>query len=423
MDSRAAADGAATPDQLGPLTGGARVASLDFIRGIAVLGILAANIVAFGQPMTAYMYPGAFLTPHGPAEDWMWVGQFVLVDGKMRGLFTLLFGAGIWLFLERAAARGAGRGLQARRLVWLALFGLIHFFFLWQGDILFYYALCGLLALPLVALAARRQLALGLALYLLGALIYGAMTVGMAWAVDTPAAPMAELRASLIEAQASEIAQGERVAALIARGDYAGFVARNFAEDAATPLMMFFFFLLETLPLILIGMAMFRLGLFDGRIDPAKQRRWGWVGVIAGTALTVPIALAARAEGLTYYGTLAAFMGWSMLPRLPVILGLAALLALWAPRATGRLGQRVSAAGRTAFTNYLGTSVLMIAVFHGWGLGLFGELTRGELYLVMLGGWAAMLAWSKPWLERFRYGPLEWLWRCLTYGRLFPLRR
>ncbi|TNE49238.1 MAG: DUF418 domain-containing protein, partial [Sphingomonadales bacterium] len=139
--------------------------------------------------------------------------------------------------------------------------------------------------------------------------------------------------------------------------------------------------------------------------------------------LTLAIALWARADGFTYYGTQLAFIGASMLPRLPVILGLAALLALYAPGAKGWLGQRVSAAGRMAFSNYLGTSLVMLFVFSGWALGLFGKLNRPELYLVVVLTWIVMLAWSKPWLARFRYGPLEWLWRCLTYWRLFPLKR
>ena len=116
-------------------------------------------------------------------------------------------------------------------------------------------------------------------------------------------------------------------------------------------------------------------------------------------------------------------MSLSALPRLPVVLGLAAVLAVVGARASGWLAERVSAAGRAAFTNYLGTSVLMLFVFHGWGGGLFGALGRTELYLVMAANWLVMLAWSKPWLDRFRFGPLEWLWRCLTYWRLFPLRR
>ena len=118
-----------------------------------------------------------------------------------------------------------------------------------------------------------------------------------------------------------------------------------------------------------------------------------------------------------------AYVGGSAPPRLPMILGLAALMVAYAPSFTGWLGQRVSAAGRAAFTNYLGTSILMLFVFHGWALGLYGELGRPQLYLVTLFGWAVMLAWSKPWLERYRYGPLEWLWRCLTYGKWFALRR
>jgi uncharacterized protein len=106
-----------------------------------------------------------------------------------------------------------------------------------------------------------------------------------------------------------------------------------------------------------------------------------------------------------------------------MVLGIMALLAVYGPGWKGWLAQRFAAAGRAAFTNYLGTSILMLLVFHGWALGLFGELNRPQLYLVVLSAWIVMLAWSKPWLERYRYGPLEWLWRCLTYGKMFPLKR
>jgi len=418
---------AAAPDQpIAPSAGDARIASLDFIRGIAVLGILAANIVAFGQPMTAYMYPGAFTTPHGAAEDWMWAAQFVLIDGKMRGLFTLLFGAGMYLFLERAWARGGGRWLQARRLFWLGVFGLLHFFLLWRGDILFGYALLGLVALGFARLPATGQLILGLLGYAAGCILYGAMTISMAHyaAAELPAgSAMIGMQEGLIQTRDDDLADGVHETELIASGDYAGFVAHNLADHAFDPLVMAGFFMFETVPLMLLGMALYRLGLFGGAIAAARLRRWGWAGVILGTALTIPIALSALRGGLEYYQALAAFLGWSMLPRLLVILGLAALLVTWAPHATGALGRRISAAGRTAFTNYLGTTMLMVLIFHGWAGGLFAELTRGQLYLVMLLGWAAMLAWPVWWLARYRFGPLEWLWRSLTYGQVFPLRR
>ncbi len=102
---------------------------------------------------------------------------------------------------------------------------------------------------------------------------------------------------------------------------------------------------------------------------------------------------------------------------------LAALLALWGAGKKGWLGERVVATGRMAFSNYLGTSFVLLFVFSPWALDLFGVLNRPQLYLVVLAVWVLMLLWSKPWLERFRYGPLEWLWRCLTYGRMFALRR
>ena len=278
MDQASPDIGAATPDEPHlPESGGQRIASLDFIRGIAVLGILAANIVAFGQPMTAYMYPDAFLTPHGAAEDWMWVAQFILIDGKMRGLFTLLFGAGVYLFMERAWARGAGRALQARRLFWLAVIGLLHYFLLWRGDILFIYGMSGFVLLAFLARSARAQLAIGLAGYVFGCLLYGAMTIAMAHfaAVDLPAgSPMIEMQEGLVETQRGDLADGEAEAELIAAGDHAGFVAHNLSAHGGEPLMMFGFFLFETVPLMLIGMALYRFGLFDGGIAATKLRRW-----------------------------------------------------------------------------------------------------------------------------------------------------
>jgi uncharacterized protein len=140
--------------------------------------------------------------------------------------------------------------------------------------------------------------------------------------------------------------------------------------------------------------------------------------------LTLPLGLWAYLADFPLFLTVFVFIGASPLPRLAAILGLLALLSLWAPRAaTTWLGERLVAAGRVAFSNYIGTSMVMAPIFYGWGLGLFGQFGRVELFGFVLFGWALMLAWSKPWLERYRYGPLEWLWRCLTYWRLFPLRR
>jgi len=105
-----------------------------------------------------------------------------------------------------------------------------------------------------------------------------------------------------------------------------------------------------------------------------------------------------------------------------MVLGYAALIILLTRRG-GWLTERIAATGRAAFSNYLGTSILMTALFYGWGLGWFGSLHRIELWPVVLGMWVLMLAWSKPWLDRFAYGPLEWLWRSLARGKVQPMRR
>ena len=417
-----------TPDQLAP-TGPAtsRIASLDSIRGLAVMGILAANIVAFGQPFSAYMYPDAFLTPHGEAEEGMWIAQFILVDGKMRGLFTLLFGAGLYLFMEKAWAKGATRGLQVRRLLFLGLFGLIHFFFIWQGDILFLYAVAGLVALLFIKMSRRKQMVLGIVGYILGGLLYLGFAFSMEGAAtgafaDTPEAA-AEMREEMVAGKQEELDASLVVAELIESGDYPALVAHRFTEQATDLAFILLMFWFESLPLMLIGMALYRMGLFEGGIARRKLLVWGTIGLLLGAAAHWWIAQRVADDGFTYYGTLSAFVGWSHFPRIVMALGMIALLAAWGMRADGWLVDRISAAGRAAFTNYLGTSVLMMLVFHGWAGGLFGELTRGQLYLVMACTWVLMLIWSKPWLERYRYGPLEWVWRCLTYGKRFPLRR
>ena len=421
-----AASGTAAAADVAPVASAARIDTLDFIRGIAVMGILAANIVAFGQPMLAYFTPGKFLVPTGDPDGWMWIAQFVAVDGKMRGLFTVLFGAGMVLFMEKAWARGATCWLQAWRLLLLLGFGLIHFYFIWFGDILSGYAILGLIALTCMKWRAKTQLWVGLAGYMVGLVFYAALIYP--WLVvstdlGTSSPEFAEQRAGMVAQMQEQVAAQEPVNAAIASGDYTALVAHRIGEEGLDPFVNALLFGLETLPLMLIGMAIYRLGFFSGGVARDKLVLWGWVGVIAGGAAHLAIGLVMQADGFSFFGTQAAFLGLSGLPRLWMVLGLAALMVAYAPSATGWLGDRVRAAGRAAFTNYLGTSIVMMFVFQGWALGLYGQLNRPQLYIVVVLAWIVMLAWSKPWLERYNYGPLEWLWRCLTYRRVFPLRR
>lgn len=409
-----------------PLPAAGRIAALDFIRGVAVLGILFANIVAFSEPLQAYYWPGALSHPMDRADEAVWLTQYLLVDGKMRGLFSLLFGAGMVLFVERQ-----GTFLQLGRLFWLGLFGIAHYFLLFRGDILFTYAFCGVFALFLVRLDATRLLALGLVIYVFGSVLASALDVPQlrlegAVLGNCPATAeclMTEDDRTYWSAVDGHLDKAARESGIMHEG-FAGIVAYNWHEHRWGPVEGALFALAETLPLILIGMALQRWGLFGGDLPRRRLLGWGLAGIAAGITLTLPLALWVAQAGHPLYRSAFAFLGPAQLARLPMILGLAAWLAWLAPRmAEGWLGERLAAAGRMAFSNYLGMSLLMAFLFQGWGLGRFGTLDRVGMLEPVLGGWILMIAWSKPWLDRFRHGPLEWLWRCLTYRRLFPFRR
>jgi len=413
-----------------PISAGSaeRVASLDFIRGIAVLGILFANITAFGQPYVAYLWPPAMGGGMTDGDQAVWLFQFIFVDGKFRGLFTLLFGAGIYLFMERAWARGAGRGLQARRLIFLMLFGLVHYFLIWRGDILTLYAVWGLVALLMINWKAKTQLIVGLIGVTLGGLL---MTTLMAF--QFAAAKMPEIRDQMPPEAQEQIAnvgpkmmsgaQDELV--LYQEGSYPDIVQATVQNEWGQLVSeLLFIGPVETLGLILIGMGLYRMGLFTGGISRRKLVIWGWIGVIVGLISSYFAGQVAYSAGFPFMTTIFAFNGLGQLPHIATAIGLLLLLAVWGPSAAqGWLGQRFVAAGRMAFSNYLGTSIIMMFVFHGWAGGLFGQLHRIELLGVVFAMWALMLLWSKAWLSAFRFGPLEWLWRCLTYGKLFPIRR
>jgi len=417
---------AATPDQ--PVDAGERLATLDFIRGIAVLGILFANITAFGQPYVAYFWPEALAEPATAGDKAVWLFQQVFVDHKFRGLFSLLFGAGIYLFMERAWARGGSRWLQFRRLFWLLVFGLAHYFLIWRGDILTPYAVCGMLALPLLRWPAKRQLKVGIVAYVLGLLLVTGLMGGQFAAANiaqVQARVPADQKEQIAAAPARTLKSAREEVTLYREGSYGEIVATTVREESGQLVQEIVFVpLTETLALMLIGMGLYRLGFFSGAFDPARMRRWGWTGIIAGLSVSLAFALWPYLTGFDFFTTLFVFNSLDRIGQLPIALGLAALLVQWAPAATRTdLGSRFVATGRMAFSNYLGTSILMMLVFHGWALGLFGRLHRVELFGVVLLTWIAMVAWSKPWLAHFRYGPLEWLWRCLTYWKLFPLRR
>lgn len=414
-----------------PATTGERLLALDLIRGIAVLGILLANITAFAHPDLAYYWPPALPGGGNAADRWIWLAQFVLVDGKLRALFTVLFGAGLVLFFERLGGEEHAVAVQLRRLLWLLLFGLAHFFALFSGDILFTYACAGLIALLFLRMPGEKAIVLALIwLVVAGGMQVLSYATPMMVEAGTAGETARQATSTIYQDYwAGELAEAANEAQVMAGPDGWQVIAWRAREHGGDLVGYFGWIFFETVPLILLGMGLYRLGLFQASAEdgPPRWQRllWAWALLAAGLGLTLWTGLWALQAGFPQYLTGFVYFGTAALTNLPLIVGLVVLAGRWAVRATARtqrgwLVERLVLAGRMAFSNYIGTSAVMVVVFQGWAGGLYGQLHRAELLLVVALGWLLMLAGSSLWLARFRYGPLEWMWRCLTYWRLFP---
>ena len=407
-----------------PVGASERLMSLDVIRGAAVLGILLANIVGFGHPDLAYSWPGALPDGGNSADGIVWLAQFVLVDGKFRGLFSLLFGASMLLFLDKAARHGRGAGLQARRLAWLVIFGLAHFYFLFRGDILFSYAISGFVVLLFLRMSGEKLLALGIIWAVMGALL-ASLDYLTPTLIEAGSEPGVEGAVAYYDGFWDGQLQEAQLQQILMSGDSYGAILRYHWMIGGSSLVSYFVYcIFETIPLMLIGMGLYRLGVYAKPEEGARFSRLALAGVLAGLALNLALGLFVHARDFPPYLTQFAFFGLSGLTNLPFLLGAPALLSFIAWRASkGWLARHLALAGRMAFTNYIGTSFVMILIFQGWASGLYGQLHRLEMLLAVAFGWALMLLSSRLWLAHFRQGPLEWLWRCLAYDQLFPNRR
>ena len=405
-----------------------RIRTLDLIRGVAVLGILAINVAGFAAADSAAFSPDL---PHPGNAGWWanhaaYLANLVLFEGKMRALFSVLFGASLLLFTERVDAAGHnGTRLQARRLTWLLMFGYLHFALIWDGDILFLYAAMGFIALALRQWQ-PRQLVTAAALTFALWQVWGAAQ----WL------PSLAAEAAVISGTASPAVQRSHARDLAefrkddardqaeAQLSWPAQVQAKLADRADDPLNLIAYNWGETLPWMLLGMTLLRTGFFAGNWP---KRRMVWLagsGLGLGGAGTAAFALWAERS---HYPEVAMHfaLGYGLaLPHLAMALGYAALLVLAAPRLLRSVaGQQLEAAGRMAFSNYLGTSVVMATLCYGWGLGLFGQFGAAQRWTLVLLVWAMILAWSQPWLTRYRQGPLEWAWRSLTEGRWLAFRR
>lgn len=417
-----------------------RLVAMDAIRGFAVLGILAMNIVSIGLPGAARLNPllaGGF---EGFNRLLWWIG-YLLFDEKMIALFSMLFGAGLVLQADRAlqAGRSPAR-LFYRRAAVLLLIGLGHAYLLWEGDILVTYAMCGMLVYPFRWLSPRLLIPLGLVVMLV-AIPFGLLIGGVLEATKNAAARIAEMERKGGHASQSDLSAAtnwaeirrsfkpspEELAANLAqdRGEtYIEHIRRKAPEALAVQTQLFVAaFLWLVSGRMLIGMGLMKAGVFSGSMSSRFYLGLMVVGYGAGLPLVYlsGAALIAREfDPVAIFGGLLLFNSFAgMLVALGHI-GLVVTVskAGWLPALT----QRLVAVGRMALTNYLVQSLVCASLFCGWGFALIGRLDRTALCALMLGIWLAQLVYSPLWLARFSFGPAEWLWRSLTLGKWQSMR-
>jgi uncharacterized protein len=424
-----------------PVTAAERVASVDVLRGVALLGILAINIVVFAWPEAASADPhrGAGFTGMDRA---VWVFNHLFFEYKMMTIFSMLFGAGLVLMGDRADARGAPLAwTYYRRVFWLLVLGALHGYFLWFGDVLFFYAECGLILYPFRRRSAPTLIIVGILAMLVlvgvGATIHAGLHFLETTSTIAQSARHVGERPTKFQAWIDELwtqtvlpeiekspdKKAEAFAKNIEtfRGSYAGIVRHNFKEviEAQT-----FGFVLFTAWVIggrmLLGMGLMKMGAF------AAKRSWRfYVWMVAlGYGLGLPLVgydtYALIQNDFGYKTFLPSQYLFNYLGSVVVALGhVGVVMLICKAAAIPWLTRRLAAVGRMALTNYLMQSVICTTLFYGWG---FGTLNRTALAGIVLAIWVFQLLISPLWLRFFRFGPAEWLWRSLTYWRWQSMR-
>lgn len=385
-----------------------RIVSLDVLRGIAVLGIFWMNIQSFAAPFSAYANPTSFGDFSG-VNYWLWAFGHIFAEFKFMTIFSILFGAGMAIFYQRAEAKGLNAfDLNMQRMLWLLGFGLAHAYLIWYGDILFTYALCGLVTVNLINLSTKRLsfIVAGLLMVpvcLVVLIHWGSSFAGEEYALEQMAywAP-------------SEALIAEEVAA------FKGSWLEARAVSAKSAIMIQFSGLLvlswRVVACMLIGVIMLRTGFISASLRSSTYRSIALGCLLLGVSLSAIGIVQNQAHGFSmryssdigtlynYVGSLLTAVGYIALTMLLVksklMLGLQAALAN---------------VGKMAFSNYIMQSLIATFVFYGFGLNYFAEVNRAEALIVVAIVWAIQLIVSSLYLSRYKQGPLEQLWRYLTY--------
>ena len=424
----------------GPVPAAERLIALDTLRGVAVMGILVMNVYAFAMPVAAYANP-LIMGGTDALNMGTWYFTHLFFDQKFLSIFAMLYGAGLVMMMNRAEQHGiAFAPVFYRRSLWLIAIGLVHGYFIWFGDILFHYALTGMIVFLLRRAAPRTLITIACVMLPVSLLI----SFGSSFYLEDLQAEAAAIEAQQAAGEAPDAGQQEKldewleVRPLFAPDEqdiardvtaYQGSYDDVFAHRA--PFVAFMqlnltlvFGLWRVGGLMLIGMALMKLGVLSGERGVGFYRNLAVLGYGAGLPLAILSAISLEAHGfdplyVARFGGIPNYVG-SIL----VALGhIGVVLLIVKSGAWRALAERFAAVGRMALSNYLGQSLVMTTVFYGYGLGLYAGVPRvwQQAFVIVVIGLQLLV--SPWWLSRFRFGPAEWLWRSLTYGQRQPMRR
>lgn len=392
-----------------PVPHNERILSVDILRGVAVLGILIMNIQHFSMPQAAYINPTAYGDLSG-LNLWVWILSHILAREKFMSLFSMLFGAGMLLFSSRAELKGKNSAsLHYRRMVWLLVFGLMHAYLLWSGDILVSYSLCGMLVFLFRNKRPFTLVGIGFAFFLVPIVI----NLFFAWSI--PYWPEENMQFTMESwMPARETIQHHLD---VYRS---GWWDQMELRIPGSLFMQTGYFFMESFwqvtALMLLGMAMFKWEIFSARRSSRFYLNMVLLGLAGGYFLSgLGVYLNFEQRWTMEYSM---FLGseFNYLGSVGVALGYTALVMLCSKTETfSGIKHLFASVGRMAFSNYILMTLIGTFIFYGHGLGLYGSIERKHQVIFVLAIWILILVISPLWLKRFRFGPLERIWRSLTY--------
>ncbi|MBN4065850.1 DUF418 domain-containing protein [Candidatus Amoebophilus asiaticus] len=383
-----------------------RIQSLDLLRGFALLGILIMNIISFSDIGTGYINPtvGAGLEGY---NGWIHGFSHLFADMRFMSIFSMLFGAGILIFSDNAVEKGkTAWKFHYRRMLLLIVIGFIHSYLIWMGDILVGYAICGSIVFLMRKWKTRTLFIVGGIFFVIPVLL-SLMTYFF-----TPKEQLVEIFKFWVPTQ--EEVDWEILAY---RGSYMDQMSPRMAGAIKLQTFIFFIeYMWRVLSMMLLGMILYRKGIMSAQRDNGFYQKLLFIGLMAG--LVISGTGLYRAYILDWNGVWYMNVGhhYNYIASIFVALAYIGLIMLWnKSNILKGLKSRLSAVGRLAFTNYILTSIICTFIFYGHGLGLFATMDRLHQWGIILSVWALLLLISPVILKKYKRGPLEWVWRKLTY--------